>query len=71
MTEQDGMLLEAYLTTPDSDIAALDAERIAAQSTSCSQVWKDLAQRYRDQGRLAQAESCSKRANYYQQLEAY
>jgi hypothetical protein len=65
-------LIVAWLSTSEMDMQILDARRLVAEKTgTAAQTWQNLAQQYKAQGRPCQAASCQRRADYYNQTEAY
>jgi len=55
-----------YSHTCEADMVALDADRRQAESDCTDgEAWADLAQRYEQQGRSAQASRCMDRARHY------
>lgn len=66
------MLMDAsmclYINTPVEAMTRLDDERRNAESEPDTADWFDLARRYDDQGRPAQAANCRRRGEYYSRV---
>ncbi|PKN92995.1 MAG: hypothetical protein CVU44_11225 [Chloroflexi bacterium HGW-Chloroflexi-6] len=61
-----GMGVLQYAHTCEADMLALDADRRQAElECTDGREWADLAQRYEQQGRPAQASRCMDRARHY------